>query len=70
MISVLENNNTNKNKMKIGTTVSVVKKEDQGTEKRVKGKIKRFLTKKKHHPRGLKVELKDGTIGRVQKILD
>ena len=35
----------------------------------VNGIVKRVLTKKEIHTRGHKVELRDGTIGRVVKIL-
>lgn len=52
-----------------GTKVKIVLKKDQGTGKLTKGIVKRILTKSKYHPRGIKVQLKDGQIGRVQKIL-
>jgi len=52
-----------------GLKVSIVLKEDQGTEKRVIGKIEKILTKSPKHDRGIKVKLDTGEIGRVQKIL-
>ena len=35
----------------------------------ITGKVKRVLTKKKNHSRGHKVMLKDGTVGRMIKII-
>lgn len=56
--------------IKIGTKVSIVLKKDQGSNRRVVGNIKKILTSKKYHPRGIKVRLEDGQVGRVQEILD
>ena len=36
---------------------------------KVKGIVKRVLTKRKYHSRGHKVELRDGTIGRTVRII-
>lgn len=55
--------------IKIGTKVLVVKKEDQGTGKLTEGVVKRLLTNSAVHPRGIKVMLEDGVVGRVQEIL-
>jgi len=63
-----QNHNTKRTNIKLGSKVSVVKKEDQRTGKLVKGKVKRILTSKRIHTRGIKVMLQDGTVGRVQKI--
>ena len=54
----------------IGNSVEIVLKKDQGTDKRVTGKVKRILTNASHHFRGIKVELTDGQIGRVQRVLE
>lgn len=56
--------------IKKGQKVSIVLKQDQGTNRRVIGKVDRILTKKTRHPRGIKVMLTDGQVGRVQKILE
>lgn len=53
-----------------GTEVLIVLKKDQRTGKLTQGKIKDILTKKTFHSRGIKVRLEDGSIGRVQKILN
>ena len=52
----------------IGDSSAIVLKEDQGTDKRVYGVVKKILTNKSFHPRGIKVMLDDGRIGRVQEI--
>jgi uncharacterized repeat protein (TIGR03833 family) len=46
----------------------VVKKEDQRTGMLTEGIVKDVLTNSANHPRGIKVRLEDGTVGRVQKI--
>lgn len=52
----------------VGQSVKIVLKEDQGTDRRVCGTVKRVLTNKPFHSRGIKVMLTDGRVGRVQKI--
>lgn len=54
--------------IKIGSKVLVVKKEDQATGKLTEGIVKRLLTNSSVHPRGIKVMLEDGVVGRVQEI--
>jgi uncharacterized repeat protein (TIGR03833 family) len=49
---------------KIGDIVSIIVKPYRNCII-IKGKIKKLLTKKKTHPRGHKVCLEDGTIGRI-----
>jgi len=53
----------------IGTTVDVVLKKDQRTTKLTRGIVKRLLTNSAVHPRGIKVMLEDGQVGRVQAII-
>jgi uncharacterized repeat protein (TIGR03833 family) len=48
----------------------VVKKEDQRTGKLTEGIVKNILTNSAVHPRGIKVRLEDGTVGRVQEICE
>ncbi|MGI0017626.1 MAG: YwbE family protein [Nitrosotalea sp.] len=57
-----------RDKIKIGSSVSIVQKQDQGTGKLTNGTVKRILTSSNVHPHGIKVELHDGKIGRVQKM--
>ncbi|WP_088224893.1 YwbE family protein [Desulfosporosinus sp. FKB] len=52
-----------------GITVDIVLKENQRTGKRTRGIVKDILTNSQKHPRGIKVRLEDGQIGRVQEII-
>ena len=58
-----------RDKIKIGTTVSIVQKQDQRTGKLTDGTVKRILISSSFHPHGIKVELESGKIGRVQKLV-
>lgn len=49
--------------------VDIVLKEDQGTDKLTRGIVKDILTSKEFHPRGIKVRLEGGQVGRVQNIV-
>lgn len=50
-----------------GASVSIVLKEDQPTGREVQGVVQDLLTRG-NHPRGIKVRLADGRVGRVQRI--
>lgn len=52
-----------------GLKVKIVLKKDQRTNKRTIGVVKKLLTNSKYHPRGIKVMLEDGQVGRVQEIV-
>ena len=54
--------------VKIGSEVEIVLKKDQRTGKLARGIVAEILTSSVSHHRGIKVRLKDGKIGRVQKI--
>ena len=54
--------------IKIGMEVDIVLKKDQATGKLTHGKVAEILTSDSFHPRGCKVRLEDGQVGRVQKI--
>jgi uncharacterized repeat protein (TIGR03833 family) len=54
--------------IKIGTRVQVVQKQDQRTGKLTEGIVMRILTNSENHPRGIKVMLESGIVGRVQHI--
>ena len=49
--------------------VWVVQKADQRSGKKTRGKIQRLLTKSPFHPRGIKVMLTGGIVGRVSRIV-
>jgi uncharacterized repeat protein (TIGR03833 family) len=55
--------------IKPGMTVLVVLKPDQGTGRLTKGVVKDILTRADTHPRGIKVRLQSGQIGRVVEII-
>jgi len=49
--------------------VQIVQKQDQRTGNLTEGIVTRILTSSNFHPRGIKVELDNGKIGRVQNII-
>lgn len=53
-----------------GQTVDIVLKKDQPTGRLTRGVVRRILTKSPEHWRGIKVMLEDGSVGRVQYIID
>jgi uncharacterized repeat protein (TIGR03833 family) len=61
---------TLRNNIKIGAKVMVVQKQDQRTGKLTEGIVMRILTNSRNHPRGIKVMLENGIVGRVQRICD
>jgi uncharacterized repeat protein (TIGR03833 family) len=52
-----------------GAEVLIVLKRDQRTGKLTRGKVKDILTRSAEHPRGIKVRLEGGKIGRVREIV-
>ncbi|WKT57493.1 YwbE family protein [Candidatus Nitrosotenuis chungbukensis] len=57
-----------RDKIRIGSNVLIVQKQDQRTGALTEGTVKRILTSSNFHPHGIKVELEGGKVGRVQKI--
>lgn len=51
-----------------GSFVVIVQKADQKTGKGTQGVVKEILTSAPVHPRGIKVRLETGEVGRVQFI--
>jgi len=62
-------NGQNREDIHPGRIVDIVLKKDQATGKLTRGVVRDILTNSKFHPRGIKVRLQDGSIGRVQKII-
>ncbi len=60
---------TRRGDIRPGLTVDIVLKEDQPTGKLTRGVVKDILTNSPNHPRGIKVRLQDGRVGRVQAII-
>jgi uncharacterized repeat protein (TIGR03833 family) len=59
---------TKRSNIKVGASVMVVQKQDQGSGKLTQGVVKRILTNSPDHPHGIKVMLEDGIVGRVKEI--
>ena len=57
-----------RDKIKIGSSVQIVQKQDQRSGNLTPGIVKRILTSSSSHPHGIKVELDNGKIGRVQSL--
>lgn len=62
-------NGQNRKDIKPGIEVEVVLKVDQATGKLTRGIVAEILTSSEFHPRGVKVRLTDGQVGRVQNII-
>jgi uncharacterized repeat protein (TIGR03833 family) len=60
----------NRETIKIGSIVRVIKKSDQKTGEISEGIVKEVLTKSKFHAHGIKVILEDGIIGRVKEVVN
>lgn len=54
--------------IKVGAKGLVVQKQDQRSGKLTEGVVQRLLTNSEVHPRGIKVMLEGGIVGRVQEI--
>ncbi|OGG10300.1 hypothetical protein A2154_02565 [Candidatus Gottesmanbacteria bacterium RBG_16_43_7] len=59
---------TQRSNIKPGLPVSVVQKQDQRTGRLTDGVVAEILTNSDFHPRGIKVRLTSGIIGRVKII--
>ena len=58
-----------RSKIKRGDAVWIIEKENYGTTDYTQGFVQEVLTSKEFHPRGIKVRLSDGTVGRVQWLM-
>lgn len=65
----MNDNNCRRSCIYPGLLVDIVLKKDQPTGKLTRGVVGRLLTNKSYHPRGIKVMLQDGQVGRVQCIV-
>lgn len=52
-----------------GDTVDIIRKEDQRSGKKTRGVVSEILTSSATHPHGIKVRLRDGSVGRVADII-
>lgn len=62
-------NGTERKSIRPGSQVCIVQKQHQRTGELTKGIVRDILTNSQVHPRGIKVRLETGQIGRVQEIL-
>ena len=63
-------NGQNREDVRIGREVDIVLKEDQRSGALTRGIVQDILTSSSFHPRGIKVRLESGEVGRVQNIID
>lgn len=63
-------NGKNRDEIKIGSLVEIIKKEHQRSGTLTEGIVANLLTKSAFHSRGIKVRLESGEIGRVQNIIE
>lgn len=56
--------------IKPGLMVDVVQKADQASGRLTRGEVAEILTNSAFHPRGIKVRLVGGEVGRVQEIIN
>lgn len=59
---------TKRNSIKVGATVLIVQKQDQGSGKLTEGIVEKILTNSSNHYHGIKVMLENGIVGRVKEI--
>ncbi len=59
-----------RSKIKRGTAVWIIEKENYGTDKYKQGIVQDVLSPRESHSRGIKVRLTDGSVGRVQWIME
>lgn len=52
-----------------GLVVDIIQKSDQRTGNLTRGTIQEILTNSSFHPRGIKVRLSDGRVGRVAAVI-
>ena len=58
-----------RNTIRTGMVVEIIKKEDQRSGKRTGGTVSEILTNSRFHPHGIKVRLTSGAVGRVAEII-
>jgi len=61
--------NTNRENIKSGLRVAIVQKQDQASGELTEGIVADILTNSPNHPRGIKVRLESGEVGRVRQII-
>jgi len=62
-------NGQDRKNIKTGLRVAIIQKHHQGTGELTEGVVADILTNSANHPRGIKVRLETGEVGRVQEII-
>lgn len=62
-------NPPSRSEIRVGAAVWVIEKENYGTNHYTQGFVKEILTSSEFHPRGIKVRLTNGAVGRVQWLM-
>lgn len=57
-----------RSEIKVGQRVWAVEKRNYASGELTEGVVRRILTRKTRHPRGIKVMFEDGTVARVQRL--
>lgn len=60
---------TERKQIQKGSLVLIVKKEHQQTNELTEGIVAQILTKSQVHPRGIKVRLESGEVGRLRLVM-
>jgi len=63
-------NGQDRKNIKTGLRVAIIQKHHQATGELTEGVVADILTSSANHPRGIKVRLETGEVGRVQEILE
>jgi len=64
----MKNYPPSRSEIKVGQRVWAVEKRNYASGELTEGVVRRILTKKANHPRGIKVMFEDGTVARVQRL--
>ena len=63
-------NPPSRSQIRPGDGVWIIEREHYGTDNYKQGIVKDILSPHEYHPRGIKVRLLDGSVGRVQWIME
>ena len=63
-------NGCRRSAIKIGSSVSIILKKDQKSQKTTNGIVQDILTNSTNHPHGIKVRLTNGGVGRITTIIN
>ncbi len=67
-MATLTTNVPSRDEIRIGQRVWAVERKNYASGELTEGVVRRILTKKRRHPRGIKVVFEDGTVARVKRL--